>query len=86
MGIFAAPKPWGPWTTVEYYTAADPFGVRRPGSNLPWRNNVFFLAFATKWLSEDGKSFTLNFTGAGQGSDNDSFNTVCGTFDLDADL
>jgi hypothetical protein len=80
MGIFDAPTPWGPWTTVEYYTQACPFGKTRPGSKLPWRNNVFFVAFATKWLSEDGRSFTLNFTGGGRGSDNDSFNTVSGTF------
>lgn len=80
MGIFDAPTPWGPWTTVLYCTEASPFGKTRPGSNLPWRNNVFFIAFATKWLSEDGRSFTLNFTGGGQGADNDSFNTVYGTF------
>ena len=65
---------------MAYYTAAEPFGASRPPSSLPWRDNVFFLAFATKWLSKDGRSFTLNFTGAGQGADNDSFNTVCGTF------
>ena len=82
MGIFAASKPWGPWTTVAYYTAAEPFGDSRPGSSLAWRDNVFFLAFATKWLSKDGRSFTLNFTGAGRGADNDSFNTVCGTFTI----
>jgi hypothetical protein len=80
LGIFCASNPRGPWSTVSYYTAAEPFGAGRAGSSLPWRNNVFFLAFATKWLSEDGRSFTLNFTGAGRGSDNDSFNTVCGTF------
>ena len=80
IGIFDAPAPWGPWTTVEYFTEASPFGKSRPGSHLPWRNNVFFIAFATKWLSEDGRSFTLNFTGGGRGADNDSFNTVSGTF------
>ena len=78
LGIFDAPSPWGPWTTVKYYEPSLPFGASRKGSTLPWRNNVFFAAFATKWL--DGDSFTLNFTGAGQGKDNDSFNTVCGTF------
>jgi hypothetical protein len=36
------------------------------------------VAFAAKWL--DGNAFTLNFTGAGQGKDNDSFNTVRGMF------
>lgn len=78
LGIFDAPTPWGPWTTVEYYDRATPFGASRPGSGLPWRSNVFFAAFATKWL--DGARFTLNFTGAGQGKDNDSFNTVSGSF------
>ncbi|MHC4119865.1 MAG: hypothetical protein ACYSWO_20405, partial [Planctomycetota bacterium] len=82
LGIFCAPNPWGPWATVEYYSEAEPFGDERPGSSLPWRNNVFFIAFATKWISEDGKSFTMNFTGAGQGADNDSFNTVCGKFNM----
>ena len=78
IGIFAAPNPWGPWTTVEYYNEDSPFGQIREGSTLPWNNNTFFVAFATKWF--DGDTFTLNFTGAGLGKDNDSFNTVKGTF------
>jgi hypothetical protein len=82
IGIFDAPAPWGPWSTVVYCTEANPFGRQRSGSSLPWRNNVFFVAFATKWLSEDGRTFTLNFTGGGQGADNDSFNTVSGQFTL----
>jgi hypothetical protein len=80
MGIFDAPSPWGPWTTVEYYERAQPFGATRPGSDLPWESNVFFAALATKWI--DGTDFALNFTGAGQGKDNDSFNTVRGSFIL----
>jgi hypothetical protein len=43
-------------------------------------SNVFFVAFAAKW--PDGKRFVLNFTDAGQGEDNDSFNTVQGRFIL----
>jgi len=43
-----------------------------------WNNNVFFAAFATKWL--DGERFVLNFTGGGNGKDKDSFNTVEGRF------
>lgn len=84
MGIFDAPTPWGPWTTVKYWTPQDPFGKTRPGNSLPWRNNVFFIAFPTKWLSEDGRSFTLNFTGGGRGADNDSFNTLSGIFTIPA--
>ncbi len=83
IGIFEAPHPWGPWKTVAYYDRAMPFGAERPGSRLPWKNNVFFAAFATKWLQ--GNIFTLNFTGAGQGQDNDSFNTVRGAFQLATD-
>lgn len=78
LGIFDALTPWGPWTTVAYYDEDAPFGAVREGSTLPWENNVFFVAFATKWL--EGDTFTLNFTGAGRGHDNDSFNTVQGVF------
>lgn len=78
LGMFDGPAPWGPWTTIEYYDVKAPFGAHRPGSDLDWENNVFFAAFATKWL--DGDQFTLNFTGAGHGKDNDSFNTVAGRF------
>ncbi|MCB1124451.1 MAG: DUF4185 domain-containing protein, partial [Verrucomicrobiae bacterium] len=80
MGIFDAPAPWGPWSTVEYHESSSPFGAVRPGSDFPWEQNIFFLAFPTKWF--EGNRFTMNFTGAGQGRDNDSFNTVQGRFVL----
>jgi hypothetical protein len=82
LGLFDAPEPWGPWTTVKYWTLGDRFGETRPGSNLDWKYNVFFLAFAPKWFSADGREFTLTFTGGGRGHDNDSFNTVRGRFIL----
>lgn len=82
MGLFDAPEPWGPWTTVKYWTADDRFGARRPGSTLDWADNVFFFSFAPKWLSADGLRFTLVFTGGGRGRDNDSLNSVRGTFRL----
>lgn len=80
LGIFDAPTPWGPWSTIEYFEIDAPFGKDRPGSELPWANNVFFAAFPTKWLDEE--TFVLNFTGGGRGKDNDSFNTVEGRFIL----
>jgi hypothetical protein len=80
MAIFDAPAPWGPWTTVKYWTPADRFGAARPGSSLDWRDNIFFLSFAPKWLSADGRQFTLVFTGGGRGKDNDSFNAIRGKF------
>ncbi|MBW2456980.1 MAG: DUF4185 domain-containing protein [Deltaproteobacteria bacterium] len=66
LGLFDAPEPWGPWTTVRYDTDWEGFG------------STFFWNFANKWLSSDGKGFTMVFTGIG---DNDSWNTVSGTFD-----
>jgi hypothetical protein len=84
MGLFDAPEPWGPWTTVHYWSASEPFAKERPGSTLPWRDNIFFFSFAPKWWSHDGMEFTLVFTGAGRYKDNDSFNTVRGKFKLRA--
>jgi len=52
IGIFDAPEPWGPWTTVLYQT--------------PWAGSTkacFFWNFSNKWLSPDGKNFVLAFTG-----------------------
>jgi hypothetical protein len=82
MSLFDAPEPWGPWTTVKYWTPNDRFGRSRPGSRLDWADNVFFFSFAPKWFSPDGRSFTLVFTGGGNGKNNDSLNTVRGTFRL----
>lgn len=65
MGIFDAPEPWGPWSTVEYYT--------NWGDTL----ETFFWNFSNKWLSEDGRDFTLIYTGLGA---HDSWNTVRGHF------
>jgi CubicO group peptidase (beta-lactamase class C family) len=73
MGIFDAPNPWGPWTTVTYSTNATWFGHDNP-EEVP--ANCFFWCFPTKWMSSDGRSATMVFTGAGRGKDNDSFNTV----------
>lgn len=50
IGIFDAPQPWGPWTTV-YYTEAWDVG---PGETS---------CFPTKWMSENGKTCHLLFSG-----------------------
>ncbi len=54
FGIYDAPEPWGPWTTA-YYTEAWDVG---PGETS---------CFPTKWMSADGKTLHLVFSG------NDSF-------------
>lgn len=63
FGIYDAPEPWGPWTTA-FYTEAWDVG---PGesSSLP-----------TKWMSADGKTVHLLFSG------DDSFSVRKATFFL----
>jgi hypothetical protein len=61
FGIYDAPQPWGPWTTV-YYTEQWDVG---PGDTC---------SFPTKWMSEDGKTAYLVFSGE------DSFSVRKATF------
>ncbi len=68
IGIFDAPEPWGPWTTVLYENS---WGK----GFIPL--NTFYWNFVNKWLSKDGKSFSLIFTGR---KENDSFNVIRGKF------
>jgi hypothetical protein len=48
-GLFDAPEPWGPWTTILHrqWDVAGTHGYRLP----------------TKWISEDGLRMTLVFSG-----------------------
>lgn len=50
FGIYDAPEPWGPWTTV-FYTESWDVGPGETGS------------FPTKWMSDDGKTMYLLFSG-----------------------
>ncbi len=50
FGIYDAPEPWGPWTTV-YFTPKWDVG---PGESS---------SFPTKWMSADGKTLYLVFSG-----------------------
>jgi hypothetical protein len=50
FGIFDAPEPWGPWTTVYFQEAWD-VGPGESGR------------FPTKWMSADGKTMYLVFSG-----------------------
>lgn len=50
FGIFDAPEPWGPWTTV-FYTQKWDVG---PGESS---------SFPTKWMRTDGKGMWLVFSG-----------------------
>jgi len=48
-GLFDAPEPWGPWTTILHreWDIADTHGYRLPA----------------KWISSDGLGLTLVFSG-----------------------
>jgi len=51
LGIYDGPSPWGPWTTAYY---AD---------NWNGSSHMFYANIPTKWISSDGKTFYLIFTG-----------------------
>jgi CubicO group peptidase (beta-lactamase class C family) len=65
FGIYDAPEPWGPWTTVE---RTDTWDVALGES----------CSFPTKWMSADGKTLYLVFSG------DDSFSLRKGTLRLAA--
>ena len=51
FGLYDAPEPWGPWTTV-YFTEEWDVG---PGD---------LGCFPSKWMSEDGRTIYLVFAGS----------------------
>jgi CubicO group peptidase (beta-lactamase class C family) len=63
FGLYDAPAPWGPWTTV-YFTNNWDVG---PGETA---------SFPTKWISKDGKTLYLVFSG------NDAFSVRKATLTL----
>ena len=68
LGLFDAPEPWGPWTTVLY---EEHWGKGQI------EVSTFYWNFPTKWQTADGTEFTMVFTGK---NSNDSWNTVRGKF------
>ena len=71
LGVFDAPEPWGPWTTVAYYD--NWLELRGTGIGRP----MLFINFPTKWMTGKGKTMWAIFTG-GQ----DQFMLVKGTLAL----
>ncbi|HQU16062.1 MAG: hypothetical protein B7Z66_08080 [Chromatiales bacterium 21-64-14] len=66
-GMFDAPNPWGPWTTVAYYSS--------------WIDSVpkFGFGLTQKWMSANGTGFEMVFSGL---APYDAWNTISGTFQL----
>ncbi len=78
LGIFDAPQPWGPWTTVACYDHWGQMGDEGQGLTC---------SFPLKWMSSDGLTlwaiFAVYGPGAKQGINaHDRFNLVKATLDL----
>lgn len=58
-GIFDAPEPWGPWTTVMH-SAASTAPAEANAWNIPATHGYRLPA---KWISRDGLTMTLVFSG-----------------------
>ena len=65
FGVYDAPEPWGPWTTA-YFTEQWDVGPGESGS------------FPTKWISPDGRTVHLVFSG------DDAFSVRRATLELKA--
>jgi hypothetical protein len=78
LGIFDAPHPWGPWTTVAYYDHWASMGAEGEGLTC---------SFPTKWMSPDGQTLWCTFSAYGPGAKegrnaHDKFNLVKATIEL----
>jgi hypothetical protein len=74
VSIFEADELWGRWRPVLYEWAwGQPY----------LEPNTFYWNFSPKWLSPDGRSFAMIFTGM---DENDSWNLVLGVFNLTAPM
>ena len=67
LGVFDAPEPWGPWTTVQYNENWGAYTGYSLGYYIPTKT--------PNWLSFDGKTMHLIFSGKGIF---DSFNLIRG--------
>lgn len=67
LGIFEAPTPWGPWSTVAYYTNWMGLGD----------HEALIYEIPAKWIGPEGKQFWMIFSSG----DADSFNLVRGSFE-----
>ncbi len=72
LGIFEAPQPWGPWSTVAYYSQWGGMGTAGEGLTCE---------FPQKWMSADGLTlwgiFSVYGEGAKQGiKAHDRFNLI----------
>lgn len=72
LGLFDAPTPWGPWTTIAYYERWGDMGTDGEGLTC---------GFPQKWMSADGLTLWCIFSVYGEGGKiginaHDRFNLV----------
>lgn len=60
-GLFDAPEPWGPWTTIAYYQDWGGYGARES----------LGIDFPTKWISGNGTTLWAVFSGGRLGESDD---------------
>ena len=75
LGVFDAPNPWGPWTTIAYYEAWGQMTADGEGLTC---------GFPQKWMSADGLTLWSIFSVYGDGAKrginaHDKFNLVKAT-------
>jgi hypothetical protein len=61
LGVFDAPEPWGPWTTVYY----DQYWSGGRDLDYKLEEWTYHQKFPTKYMSADGKQMWLLFSGRG---------------------
>jgi len=76
LGVFDAPAPWGPWTTIAYYEDWAGMGIEGHGLTC---------SFPAKWMSADGRECWCIFAAYGPGAKkgiqaHDRFNLVKAIF------
>jgi hypothetical protein len=73
FAMYESVNPWGPWYTIEYLSAWGSFGT----------SFGLWYSINPKWISADGKTFWMSFSGGSDGSVTmDAFHLVKGTFTL----
>ena len=55
LGVFESDRPWGPWSTVYYTNRLNDF--------VPGLTELINASLPSKWISADGKSMWLVFSG-----------------------
>jgi hypothetical protein len=76
MGLFEAPRPWGPWATIAYYDDWGGFDETAGEGNG--------LGFPSKWISADGRTLWGVFSGVAGGFD--SLNLALATLTTSNDI